>query len=79
MTDPVVELSHRFEGDAPTPDDPGYAEWVERVWPERFPVSPEVFQEIDRALILENLRRTPSERLAHLERRVNELLKPRGG
>lgn len=46
-----------------SPDDPGYADWLERV-----AFSP---AEVDRIQILEHLRRTPSERLAVLERVVN--------
>lgn len=56
---------------APAPDDPAYPAWVERVL-----VSPEG---IDRGQIWESLRRTPAERLALLERAVNDLLALAGG
>lgn len=71
MTDTVRDHPDITAGDAPTPDDTGFTEWVERTT-----FSPEG---VDRSLILENLRRTPAERLAHLERMVNELLELRGG
>lgn len=44
---------------APRPDEPGYCEWVESVV-----FSPEG---VDRALIWENLHRTPAERLRVLQ------------
>jgi hypothetical protein len=56
---------------APEVDDPGYAAWVEGVT-----FSPEG---IDRSLIWASLHRTPAERLAVLERTVNDLLELRGG
>lgn len=56
---------------APTPDDAGYDEWLERV-----AFTP---AGVDRTLIWEHLQRTPTERLAVLERLVNEILELRGG
>jgi hypothetical protein len=56
---------------APAPDEPGYRDWVEGVV-----FSPEG---VDRALIWEHLARSPGERLATLERAVNDLLELRGG
>ena len=56
---------------APAVDDPGYASWVESVT-----FSPEG---IDRSLIWASLHRTPAERLAVLERAVNDLLELRRG
>jgi hypothetical protein len=56
---------------APQPDDPAYAAWVEGVT-----FSPEG---IDRSAIWTSLHRTPAERLAVLERAVNDLLELRGG
>ena len=56
---------------APEVDDPSYAAWVEGVT-----FSPEG---IDRSLIWASLHRTPAERLAVLERAVNDLLELRGG
>ena len=70
MTNPVRDRTSGG-GEAPSPDDPGYGEWLERV-----AFSPEG---VDRTLILESLRRSPTERLAVLERTVNELLELRGG
>lgn len=57
--------------DAPTPDDPGYSEWLERV-----AISPEG---VDRMQLWESLQWTPAQRLAELERVVNDLLELRGG
>jgi hypothetical protein len=56
---------------APGVDDPGYAEWVESV-----ALSAEG---VDRSLVWASLDRTPAERLAVLERAVNDLLELRGG
>jgi len=56
---------------APDPDDPSYPAWVES-----FVFSPEG---IDRGQIWESLDRTPAERLAVLERAVNDLLALAGG
>jgi hypothetical protein len=44
---------------APSPDDPGYCDWVER-----HVFSPEG---VDRGLIWENLHRTPTERLREMQ------------
>lgn len=44
---------------APTPDDPGYSDWVERV-----AFTPEG---VDRMLIWESLHRTPTERLLNVQ------------
>lgn len=68
MTDPVRELPDP-EVDAPSAD-PGDSDWLERV-----AFSPEG---VDRTLILEQLRRTPTERLAKLEREANRALEMRG-
>ena len=57
--------------EAPAPGEPGYEEWLQRV-----AVSP---QGIDRMLVLEHLRRSPTERLELLERTVNGILELRGG
>lgn len=56
---------------APRPDDPGYEAWLESVV-----FSPEG---VDRALIWEHLHRTPSERLAVIEKFVATLLRLREG
>jgi hypothetical protein len=56
---------------APDADDPGYAAWVESV---AFSADG-----VDRALIWASLDRTPAERLAILERAVNDLLELNGG
>lgn len=56
---------------APLPGEPGYDEWLERT-----AFSPEG---VDRALIWENLHRTPSERLACLQDFVNTVLRVRDG
>lgn len=48
---------------APAPDDPGYAHWVERTVFSR--------EGVDRALIWENLQRSPAERLAALQDHVD--------
>ena len=56
---------------APTPDDANWSEWLETQT-----VSAEG---IDIALIREHLARSPGERLAVLERTVNDLLELRGG
>jgi hypothetical protein len=53
---------------------PGDAEW--ETWLESRTVSSEG---VDIALIREHLARTPTERLAILERTVNDLLELRGG
>ena len=50
---------------APSPDDPAYAEWVERVG-----FSPEG---VDRMQIWENLHRTPTERLEAMQALVEEM------
>jgi len=68
---PLPPLPHVDPATAPRPEDPGYAEWVEKVG-----CSPEG---IDRGLIWASLHRTPAERLAVLERAVNDLLELRGG
>ncbi len=56
---------------APLPDDPAYQQWREETI-----FSPEG---VDRALIWEHLHRSPDERLAILERAVNDILELRGG
>lgn len=56
---------------APHPDEPGYAEWVEKN-----AFSPDG---VDRTQIWASLHRTPAERLEILERAVNDLLELRGG
>jgi hypothetical protein len=50
---------------APSPDDPGYCDWVERVG-----FTPEG---VDRMQIWENLHRTPTERLQALQSMVDEM------
>lgn len=65
------EASTRPAASAPTPGD---ADWP--AWLESQAISPEG---IDLALVREQLRRTPEERLAALERAVNDLLELRGG
>ena len=59
------------DGGAPAPGD---AEWP--AWLERQAISPEG---VDRALVREQLSRTPEQRLEVLERAVNDLLELRGG
>jgi hypothetical protein len=71
MANPLPPLPGVETLGAPTPDDPGYVDWLERV-----AVSPEG---VDRMLIWEHLQRTPTERLEVLERTVNDLLELRGG
>lgn len=71
MSDRAPDLFDLATGAAPSPDDPSYNEWLERV-----AFSPEG---VDSSQILEHLRRTPSERLEVLERVVNDLLELRGG
>lgn len=71
MPRPLPRLPGVAAEGAPTPDDPDYPEWLERV-----AVSPEG---VDRMLIWEHLQRTPEERLSVLERTVNDLLELRGG
>jgi hypothetical protein len=71
MADPVPPFPGVATLGGPTPDDPSYVEGLERV-----AISPEG---VDRILIWENLQRTPTERLAVLERTVNALLELRGG
>jgi hypothetical protein len=56
---------------APSPDDPGYADWVEDVG--------FTADGVDRGLIWASLHRSPAERLATLERAVSDLLELRGG
>jgi hypothetical protein len=56
---------------APTPDDPGYCDWIESVG-----FSPEG---VDRGLVWEQLHRTPEERLANLEEFVATILRMRRG
>jgi hypothetical protein len=63
--------SQATDGDAPAPGD---AEWP--AWLERQAISPEG---VDRALVREQLSRTPEQRLEALERAVNDLLELRGG
>jgi hypothetical protein len=56
----------------PTPDEPGYCDWVERVV-----FSPEG---VDRMLIWEQLHRTPTERLRAMQALMNDLrIGDRGG
>jgi hypothetical protein len=58
-------------GHFPHPDDPGFADWVESVVFSR--------EGVDRGQIWASLERSPEERLAVLERAVNDLLELRGG
>ena len=72
MTDrPLPPLPGVDAATAPRPEDPGYAEWAASVG-----CSPEG---IDLGLIWASLHRTPAERLAVLERAVNDFLELRGG
>jgi hypothetical protein len=56
---------------APTPDDPGYCDWIERVG-----FSPEG---VDRMLIWERLHLSPEERLSALEDFAETILRLRNG
>lgn len=56
---------------APEPEDPAYPGWLESV-----AISPEG---VDRTQIWRSLHRTPAERLAVLERAVDDLLDLAGG
>lgn len=56
---------------APTPDDPGWAAWVESL---TFSA-----EGVDRSSIWIQLHRSPEERLGVLERAVADLLELRGG
>lgn len=71
MSRPLPPLPGVDPATAPTPDDPEWEEWYERV-----AISPEG---VDRMLIWQHLHRTPTERLAVLQRVVNDLLEMRGG
>jgi hypothetical protein len=63
--------SRATDGDAPVPGDSRWPAWLERE-----AISPEG---VDRALVREQLSRTPEQRLEALERAVNDLLELRGG
>lgn len=71
MSRPIPPLPGVDPATSPTPDDPRWEEWYERV-----AISPEG---VDRMLIWQHLHRTPTERLAVLQRVVNDLLEMRGG
>jgi hypothetical protein len=68
---PVPPLPGTESAGAPSPDDPGWAAWVEALT-----VSAEG---VDRSSIWVSLHRSPDERLAILERAVADLLELRGG
>ncbi len=70
MIRPLPPLPGIDSATAPTPDDPGYSDWVERVG-----FSP---AGVDRGLIWDHLHRSPEERLLVLEQHTAALLS-RGG
>jgi len=68
---PVPPLPGTDSAVAPSPDDPGWAAWVESL-----AISAEG---VDRSSIWVSLHRSPDERLAILEQAVADLLELRGG
>jgi hypothetical protein len=68
---PLPPLPGADPADAPSPDDPRWADWVEALT-----VSAEG---VDRSQIWASLQRTEDERLEVLERAVADLLELRGG